>query len=508
MGADQNLIRAAAQMGPKEYDYSGILYAIQAMGKYANAKNAIADELVTYGDQNFTTKQFNEQFFTGAYGDQNMEFLTSKKEEYYKAVQVTRRAPSYTKRYKEAIKTINNIKFIFEKNKADAEKFVQVQQSANTAWLNRSAGMTFDAEDRLADIVTNPYTGKISASLMMSNEGLKVVAPSAMGTSDENDPLSIPEPKSPAYESEVMSLEDIMLGYKENLVYKKLKLPNDQTQTIVIGDELNKLIEKYGKNAKQSGQPVFEEDQMEQELSALFDKVKKLGPDALRSIAYDYKIGDKTFVEYASKEIIGKTDDEWIKMNKKYMARLTPLFAEPGPLSTEIDGTTITIEPTADEINQMKKHVLAHAFSTNNYADLQTGVYDYIVGKARDQYTAYEPKVSTTDNFATPMPGVYLPTSKIPVIVKTISEEGYKENPTMNFSVGSVSFEYSKVQEGDLKGKMAWQYNYGDTEGLMPLPATAGPDTEGTSKALHYFLDKHPSFNFLLSKDYKFKGGK
>ena len=38
MGADQNLIRAAAQMGPKEYDYSGILYAIQAMGKYANAK--------------------------------------------------------------------------------------------------------------------------------------------------------------------------------------------------------------------------------------------------------------------------------------------------------------------------------------------------------------------------------------------------------------------------------------------------------------------------------------
>ena len=268
-------------MGPKEYDYSGILYAIQAMGKYANAKNAVADELVTYGDQNFTTKEFNEQFFTGTYGDQNMEFLTSKKDEYYKAVQVTRRAPSYTKRYKDAVKTINNIKLIFEKNKADAEKFVQVQQSANTAWLNRSAGMTFDAEDRLADIVTNPYTGKINASLMMSNEGLKVVAPSAMGTSDENDPLSTPEPKSPAYESEVMSLADIMAGYKENLVYKKLKLPNDQTQTIVIGDELNKLIEKYGKNAKQGGQPVFEQDQMKQELSALFDKIKKLGPDAL-----------------------------------------------------------------------------------------------------------------------------------------------------------------------------------------------------------------------------------
>jgi len=508
MGADQNLIRAASQMGPKEYDYSGILYAIQAMGKYAAAKNAMADELVNYGEQNFTTKQFNEQFFTGDYGDQNMEFLTNKKEEYYKAIQVTRRAPSYTKRYKEAVKTINNIKFTFEKNKSDAEQFVAVQQNANNAWLNRSAGMTFEAEDRLADIVTNPYTNKISASLVMSDSGLQVIAPSMMGTSEE-DPLNQPivTGQSPAY-NEVMSLADIMMGYKENIVYKKLKLPNDQTQTLVIGDELNKLIQKYGKDAKQSGQPVFEQAQMEQELSALFDKVKKLGPDALRSIAYDYKIGDQTFVQYASKEILGKTDEEWIEMNKEYMNRLKPLFAEPAPLSTKIGDTEFSVTPTRDEINQMKKHTLAHAFSTNNYGELETGIYDYIVTEAQNSYNTYEPKVSTTDNYSTPMPGVYLPASKIPTIVKTISEDGYKENPTMNFSVGSVAFEYSKVQEGDLKGKMAWQYNYGDTYGMEPLPATAGPGTEGTSKSLHYFLDKNSAFDFLLDKNYKFKGGK
>ena len=508
MGADQNLIRAASQMGPKEYDYSGILYLIQAMGKYANTKNAIADELVSYSEQNFNVKEFNEQFFTGAYGEQNMDFLTNKKDEYYKAMQIVKRAPSYTKKYKQAMKTINNIKFIFEKNKADAEQFVAVQQNANNAWLNRSAGMTFEAEDKLADIVTNPYTNKISASLVMSDSGLQVIAPSMMGTLEE-DPLGIPvnEGMSPAY-NEVMSLADIMMGYKENIVYKKVKLPNDQTQTLVIGDELNKLIEKYGKNAKQNGQPAFEQAQMEQELSALFDKVKKLGPDALRSIAYDYKIGDQTFVEATSKEILGKTDEEWVAMNQEYMNRLKPLFAKPGAATTKIGDTEFSVTPTDDEIEQMKKHVLASAFSTNNYADLQTGVYDYIIGKARDQYTAYESKVSTTDNFATPMPGVYLPAAKIPVIIKKISEEGYKENPNMNFSVGSVAFEYSKVQEGDLKGKMAWQYNYGDTYGLTPLPATAGPGTEGTSKSLHYFLDEHPSFNFLLSKNYKFKGGK
>ena len=225
-------------------------------------------------------------------------------------------------------------------------------------------------------------------------------------------------------------------------------------------------------------------------------------------MAYDYKISDKTYVEYASKNIIDKTDEEWVAMNKEFNNRLKPLFAEPGPLSTEIDGTTITIEPTADEIAQMKKHVLASAFSTNNYGDLQTGVYDYIINSAKNQYIAYGPKVSTTDNYSTPMPGVYLATSKIPVIVKTISEEGYKENPNMNFSVGNVSFEYSEVQEGDLKGKMAWQYNYGDIYGMIPIPATAGPGTEGTSKSLHYFLDKNSAFDFLLDKNYKFKGGK
>ena len=495
MGADQNLIRAAAQMGPKEYDYSGILYAIQAMGKYANAKNAIADELVTYGDQNFTTKQFNEQFFTGAYGDQNMEFLTNKKDEYYKAVQVTRKAPSYTKRYKEAIKTINNIKFIFEKNKADAEKFVQVQQSANTAWLNRSAGMTFDAEDRLADIVTNPYTGKISASLMMSNEGLKVVAPSAMGTSDENDPLSTPEPKSPAYESEIMSLEDIMLGYKENLVYKKLKLPGDETQTIVIGDELNKLIEKYGKDAKQNGQPVFEQAQIEQELSALFDKVKKLGPDALRSIAYDYKIGDQTFVENTSKEILGKTDDEWVAMNKEYVTRLKPLFAEPPVFGTEIDGTTITLEPTVDEINQMKKHVLAHAFSTNNYADLQTGIYDYIINSAKDQYTKTPMKLGKDQESLLLTTGNRILFKNIPTYARTLRGDD-KTNPTRTIAIDNIKYRYND-------GK--WEFNYYGT--YTPVNQDGkDPGKPGSGRSLFYLLTSDvvnaPELEFLKSSEY------
>lgn len=480
MGADQNLIRAAAQMGPKEYDYSGILYAIQAMGKYANAKNAIADELVTYGDQNFTIKEFNEQFFTGTYGDQNMEFLTNKKDEYYKAVQVTRRAPSYTKRYKEAIKTINNIKLVFEKNKADAEKFVQVQQSANTAWLNRSAGMTFDAEDRLADIVTNPYTGKINASLIMSDNGLQIVAPSMMGTLEE-DPLSQPitTGMSPAYD-EVMSLEDIMAGYKENLVYKKLKLPGDETQTVVIGDELNKLIEKYGKDAKQSGQPVFEQAQIEQELSALFDKIKKLGPDALRSIAYDYKIGDQTFVESNSYAILGKTDEEWVDMATK---------------STKIGNTEFSVTPTGDEIDQMKKHVLASAFSTNNYADLQTGVYDYIINSAKDQYTKTPMKLGKDQESLLLTTGNRIYFKNIPVYARTLRGDD-KTNPTRTIAIDNIKYRYND-------GK--WEFNYYGT--YTPVNEDGkDPGKPGSGRSLFYLLTSDvvaaPELEFLKSSEY------
>ena len=497
MGADQNLIRAASQMGPKEYDYSGILYLIQAMGKYANTKNAIADELVSYSEQNFNVKEFNEQFFTGAYGEQNMDFLTNKKDEYYKAMQIVKRAPSYTKKYKQAMKTINNIKFIFEKNKADAEQFVAVQQNANNAWLNRSAGMTFEAEDKLADIVTNPYTNKISASLVMSDSGLQVIAPSIMGTLEE-DPLNQPivTGQSPAY-NEVMSLADIMMGYKENIVYKKLKLPNDQTQTLVIGDELNKLIEKYGKNAKQNGQPAFEQTQMEQELSALFDQIKKLGPDALRSVAYDYKIGDKTFVQANSYEILDKTDEEWVEMTRRSIKIGDTEFSTTANTEPYVNrkGETVTPEFGADEINQMKKHTLAHAFSTNNYAKLETGIYDYIVNSAKDQYTKTPMKLGKDQESLLLTTGNRILFKNIPIYARTLRGND-KTNPSRTIAIDNIKYRYND-------GK--WEFNYYGT--YEPVNREGkDPGKPGSGRSLFYLLTSDvvaaPELEFLKSSEY------
>ena len=88
-----------------------------------------------------------------------------------------------------------------------------------------------------------------------------------------------------------------MQGYKENLVYKKIKLPDGQA--LNMAEEIESIIKKYGKTSKQGGQPEFEKKLMQSELTILFEKIKKLGPDGLRSLAYDYKDGGvgHTFVQ-------------------------------------------------------------------------------------------------------------------------------------------------------------------------------------------------------------------
>ena len=48
MGADQSLIRATAAMAPKQWDYSGLMKGIAALGKYASRKKKFANELTSY----------------------------------------------------------------------------------------------------------------------------------------------------------------------------------------------------------------------------------------------------------------------------------------------------------------------------------------------------------------------------------------------------------------------------------------------------------------------------
>ena len=165
MGADQNLIRAAAQLGPKPFDYSGIMKGISAIGQYISTKKAIANEIMSQGEKAF--QSIPSGVFEGNYGDYNLDFLTSAKQEYFKANQIIAKSPAFTKKYKNAVKTINNIKTVLEKNKAGLIKWEQIQNDVlnGDKMTNVSAGIGSEANNRLLDIVLNYETGDMNKSI-------------------------------------------------------------------------------------------------------------------------------------------------------------------------------------------------------------------------------------------------------------------------------------------------------------------------------------------------------
>ena len=127
MGADQNLIRAAAQMGPKPFDYSGIIKAIASIGKFMATKRAVAQEVLSQGRKMF--RAVPSEIFEGKYGEANLDFITNKKNEYAAAHETMRTAFPGSKKYKDAARTVNSIKSILENNKAGLIKWEELRNA-------------------------------------------------------------------------------------------------------------------------------------------------------------------------------------------------------------------------------------------------------------------------------------------------------------------------------------------------------------------------------------------
>ena len=522
MGADQNLIKAAAQMGPKPFDYSGILNAIRAIGQFANRKNAIADELVTYGVKNFEINELPPELFTGPYGEQNMAFITNSKDEYFKAAEIMGKSPSRSKRYKDAAKKINVIKSVLEKNKADAGVWVSMQgENAHKYWKNRSKGISFEAENRLADIVMNPFTGVINSNLLMTPQGLMVQQPSAGGNDPLADPATIykpgdpvdvrpggkryitmsPDPEFDDLGTDVFNVSDLMQGYKENLAYKKIKL--DDGSTLNIAEEIDEIVLKYGKNAKLAGIPEFEELLIKNDLTLLFEKIKQLGPDGLRSTAYDYtstyfdengNVKTQTFVEQTGTKLMGYNDKEWAELIEKNASNYDPIFE--------------TASPTASVAAEMKKQILTMGFSTNNYDVMETELMDWVTNLSKSQYKDTDMVDDVNSIVIATNKRIYK--NKFNDYVEIMS--GKTDDKTRTVNLGGDTFRYVKqtrdykdLESGivyKLKGKMAWEYNYNKV--YEPIPERAG-GSAGSGRALYSLLNNRPEFAFLLEEQYNSK---
>ena len=438
MGADGNLIRAAGQMGPKAWDYSGIIRAIEAIGKYTAHKRAVASELTSWGDQNIKhSDSIPEELENGNYGDQNTDFLIDKKKQWKNARKIIGNPliGAGSKKYKNAVKTINNIKKILEKNKADVIIWNDMWNKRSEYFTKMSKGTPFSVEDKMLDLAMDGGTKSLSSNLAYTDSGLVVATP----------------------EGGIISVRDYLNGYEENRV------------TGDIQNKISGIINKWGKTSADGGDPEFLDNKARDDFRALFTLMKKDGFAGIRSIAYDYQgsVKDKnqSYIQANGEYITGMTDEEWVK------------------IASEVrdDGSI----PTADEISVMKEQVSAWAFDASNQNDLEAKMTDWFVGLAEADFDSSreKPKLreggslklgwTGSDNTA-----VYLKPEALPTITK-----GIKERKT--FLVDGTRFKYLNEQwiwdaNGDfepVKGAEGQNYNYKD----------------GSDKALLYRLGDHPA---------------
>jgi len=330
MGADQNLIRAASRMGEKPWDYSGIMKAIQAIGAYTAQKRAIANELTSYGANITNIKAVPNEVFNGDYGDQNMDFMTGAKQEWNNATNIIKNPmvlPS-SKKYKQAVKTINNIKSVLENNKAGLIKWEEIRKGIQNKRAKMSKGTAFYAENRILDIVNNEADANINNNLIFTNKGLMY------------------------YDSkldEMVDMANLTNGYKENFI--------DDTLT----KRIDGIIAKYGTTSKEAGDE-FQVGEVTSAFKGVFNDLKIQSFDHLRSLAYDYQWGGTaSFVEDQSDRLLQLTNKEWYEQNP---------------------------DATRDEIAVMKEQTLASVFGANNQQTLEGEMLDWFVNKTREKHSA------------------------------------------------------------------------------------------------------------------------
>ena len=388
MGADQNLIRAASRMGEKPWDYSGIMKAIQAIGAYTAQKRAIANELTSYGANLTNIKAVPDEVFNGDYGDQNMDFMTGAKQEWNNATNIIKNPmvlPS-SKKYKQAVKTINNIKSVLENNKAGLIKWEEIRKGIQNKRAKMSKGTSFYAENRILDIVNNEADANINNNLIFTNQGLMY------------------------YDSkldEMVDMANLTNGYKENFV-------DDALSKRIKG-----IIEKYTK--KTSDEDVFQKADFSAEMLGIFNELKTnktSGFDRLRSLAYDYQFPlisgvPASYVQDNSEDLLKLKNEEWIAANPGY---------------------------TNDELDTMKEQTLSSLYGANNLKDLEVNMLEWFVNSTEAKFTAADPKKTSSDRTSVMLPIARRLYFEDEAKLASIMEG--KESKDRTFNIDDITFDY------------------------------------------------------------------
>lgn len=388
MGADQNLIRAAAQMGPKPFDYSGIIKAIASIGKFMATKRAVAQEVLSQGRKMF--RAVPSEIFEGKYGEANLDFITNKKNEYAAAHETMRTAFPGSKKYKDAARTVNSIKSILENNKAGLIKWEELRNKAETGDLlnNMSKGNGSISHNRVLDVTNNATTGSLNANIIFRDEGIFFY----------DDEMNMD-----------VSIDDLMNGYKE-----KSPFLDDASRDIIA------VINKYGTKPAEGEKPLSMDD-AKTEIDAILEEAgqtKNGGFNSVRSLAYDFYYGGNSYVTSKSDSILQLTNEEFVNQQK-------------------------AIDPnvTDDELKMMKQNLLADAYGTNNTQDLEDGLRKWLYGLVEEKYNNTEPVANKSDRTSVMLPiARRLYFEDEPRLASIM--EGKSGGESRTFNIQDITFDY------------------------------------------------------------------
>tara|TARA_R110002073_G_scaffold99963_2_gene227909 strand:- start:309 stop:1700 length:1392 start_codon:yes stop_codon:yes gene_type:complete len=347
MGADQSLIKAAAAMAPKQWDYSGIMKGIAALGKYAASKKQIADELTTYGDAEINIKEIPPEMMIGAFGDQNAEFFPGVKQLWSNATSVIKN-PLNTprgKKYKQAVKTINTLKSSLEKNKADLLSLADIKTQINNNWQNRSAGISRESFHRIADLQINNSTKELDGNMMFTiDNGIQIYA---------NDVVNM--------QTRAYSVNEFMDGFYENIMNK------DNNNS-----DLKKIIKSVGETRRNQDKDWKEDDARDMIRTFMTGlKNSKYGGNGIKSLAFDFDIsaGGGTFVQ-ANKNIFSNPELSGEDANTNYVEE----YKKNNP------------EATIDEITLAYEHQASDVWNGSDSDVYESQIEDWLLGIAKKDY--------------------------------------------------------------------------------------------------------------------------
>ena len=312
MAADQTLIAAAGKMGPAKVDYSGYMKAIGAIGKYVNTKNTIAQEYISDRPDGIDISEMPKELLENP---ENQLFFENAKNDYNNAVKTIKNQPAFTKKYREAVKKINDIKQGFENVKNDLTQYAEYRSKNFVEFTSMSKQSTDKEKNFQADMVINNSNGFVNSKIKFTYDGISF------------DGVGISE--FPAIKTNIVGLESAKV--------------------------FNKIIENSVLDRERGRD--FDSNRTKSDIKSNIDiLLAKGGYTAIKSLAYDARFTDsngetKSFMDIISKELDIDSAIAKQKESGKY---------------------------SESDLNTMKDNMLADAWGADQNEELTTKLTDHL----------------------------------------------------------------------------------------------------------------------------------